>query len=467
MASKDKITLFEKTPVPKAVLSLSVPMVLSSLVMVVYSLTDTYFVGMLNDPIQNAAVTLAAPMLLAFNAVNNLFGVGGSSMMSRALGVKDYVKVRKSSSFAFWCAAICAVLFALAYTLFNGSFLSMLGASAETWEATSAYLGWTVSCGAVPAILNVVMAYLVRSEGSALNASIGTISGCVVNMILDPIFILGMGMGAAGAGLATFLGNCFAIGYFFVFLFIKRGKTFVCIDPKMFRPTKEIAKEVFAVGVPASIQNLLNVTGMTILNNFAAGYGSSVVASLGIAMKVYQVPMQIALGMSQGVMPLIGYNYAAENISRMKNAMLFTYKLALSFLFLVTAAYLIFAEPIIRMFMQDPVIVDYGSFYLRGYALGLIPLVIDFIGVGSCQAMGKGGLTLFFAVMRKIVLEIPLIIIFNALLHDRGLCFAQGASELLLAVASVMILIRLVRKLEKAQKNNVTLQAETVSPDDI
>ena len=216
--SNDKVVLFEQTPIPKAVAQLAVPTVLSSLVMVLYNLADTFWVGMLNDPIQNAAVTLAAPVLLAFNAVNNLFGVGSSSMMSRALGRKDFDTVSRSSAFGFYCSVICGAIFSLLCTVFQQPLLVLLGADASTLEATRSYMFWTVSCGAVPAILNVVMAYLVRSEGAAMHASIGTMSGCLLNIVLDPIFILpwGLNMGAGGAGFATFLSNCVACLYFFV-----------------------------------------------------------------------------------------------------------------------------------------------------------------------------------------------------------------------------------------------------------
>ena len=171
---QDRTLLFEETPIPKAVATLAVPTILSSLVMVLYNLADTYFVGMLNDPVQNAAVTLAAPVMLAFNAVNNLFGVGSSSMMSRALGRRDYDTVAKSSTFGFWCAILSGLAFSLLCILFKSPLLGLLGADATTRTATEAYMFWTVICGAAPAILNVVMAYMVRSEdrkSTRLNSS--------------------------------------------------------------------------------------------------------------------------------------------------------------------------------------------------------------------------------------------------------------------------------------------------------
>ena len=331
MENKDKTELFEKTPVPIAVRKMVIPTIISSLITIIYNLADTYFVGMLNDPIQNAAVTLVAPLMLAFNAVNNLFGVGTSSMMSRALGRHDEQTVRRSSAIGFYCTVCAATFFSIGSILFRTNLLHMLGAEETTIQATSGYMKWTVCCGAVPAILNVVMAYMVRSEGATLHASIGTISGCVLNMILDPIFILpwGFNMGAEGAGLATFLGNTGACCYFFILLYVRRNKTYVSVSPKLFSFDKKIILGICAVGVPASIQNLLNVTSMTLLNNFSASFGSDVVASMGIAQKINMVPMNLFFGLSQGIQPLIGYTYASGRYRRMKDTVFYAMKLSL------------------------------------------------------------------------------------------------------------------------------------------
>ena len=177
-------------------------------------------------------------------------------------------------------------------------------------------------------ISSLVMNNILRYEGKANFAMIGLVTGGVLNIVLDPIFILpwGLNLGAAGAGCATCLSNTVACLYFFVLLFVKRGKTYVCIKPSMFRPSKQIVKGVCGVGIPASIQNLLNVTGMTILNNFTSAYGSDPVAAMGIAQRVNIVPFQIAMGFSQGIMPLISYNYTSGNIKRMKKTFMFTAK---------------------------------------------------------------------------------------------------------------------------------------------
>lgn len=459
-----KTELFESMPIPKAVITLSVPSVISSLVMVIYSLADTFFVGMMNDPVQNAAVTLAAPLLLAFNAVNNLFGIGSSSMMSRALGRKDYDTVYRSSAFGFYASLICSLLFSLLYGVLQSPILVMLGANAETMQATADYLFWTVLLGSAPSILNVVLAYLVRAEGSSLHASIGTMCGCLLNIALDPIFILpwGLNLGAAGAGCATCLSNTVACLYFFVLLFVKRGKTYVCIKPSMFRPSKQIVKGVCGVGIPASIQNLLNVTGMTILNNFTSAYGSDPVAAMGIAQRVNIVPFQIAMGFSQGIMPLISYNYTSGNIKRMKKTFMFTAKISLGFILAVMLTFLFAAEPIISMFMKNESIVAYGAAFQRGFCFALPFLCIDFLALGVFQSCGMGMKSFIFAVVRKIVLEIPALFVLNWLFPLYGLAYAQFVAELILGTIAVVVLVRMFRRLEREHAAPYVSDSESV-----
>lgn len=445
-----KTELFETMPVPQAVMKLCIPTIVGTLVMVLYSLADTYFVGMTGDPIQNAAVTLAGPLLMAFNAINNLFGVGTSSMMGRGLGRKDYDTVAKSSAFGFYGSLFSGIVFAVVYSVAVPFFLKLLGASGETYEPTREYLFWTCSFGAVPAILNVVMSHMVRSEGSAMNASLGAMSGCFLNMILDPFFILPqfLNMGAAGAGLATFIGNVAACLYFFVFLVIKRGKTFVCINPVKFSLNKEVVIGILAVGVPASIQNILNVTGMTILNNFASGYGSDVVASMGISSKIVVISFYVAMAIGQGVMPIIAYNFGANNSKRMKEVLVFTVKLDVVFLTVTTALYMIFAPQLVRMFLDNDVIVNYGKIFLRAMSSAIPFLCIDFLAVGIFQSCGFGKYALFFAFLRKIILEIPAIFILNYLFPVYGIGFAQTFAEVCMCIAAVFMIKKVFRKIK-------------------
>jgi len=454
-----KTELFERTPIPKAFLTLTVPTILSSLVMIIYNLADTFFVGMLNDPIQNSAVTLAAPVIMAFYAITNLFGVGSSSMMSRAMGRHDFETVYKSSAFGFWCGAVCALVLSLGTTVFKTPLLNLLGATVETCDSTSDYMFWTVTCGALPSILNVLLSNMVRAEGSALHASVGTMSGCVMNIILDPLFILPqfLDMGAAGAGLATFLSNCFACLYYAVLLTVRRGKTYVCVDPRKFTFEKEIVFGVFGVGVPAAIQNLLNVLGMTIFNNLTAYYGPDAVAGMGIAQKVNQVAFSVAMGLSQGIMPLIGYNFASGNIKRMKKTVSFSMKISITFLAFATIFFRINSENLVRLFMDNDEIVYIGARILRGFCLTLVFIAIDFITVGIFQACGKGIVSLVFAVLRKVIFEIPFTVIFNKIVPLYGLAYAQTCAEILLSIIAVSVLLRFFSRIDRKMKGQTVV----------
>lgn len=447
--TQTKEYLFESMPIPNAVMQLSLPIVISSLVTILYNLADTFFVGMLNDPVQNAAVTLVYPVTLAFNAVNNLFGVGVSSAMSRSLGSKEYDRVRTCSAFGFYGALISGLLFSLLCTLFRTPLLTVLGTDAQTLNATMGYMRWTVCFGALPAILNVVQSYMVRSEGSTLHASIGTMSGCILNILLDPIFILpwGLNMGAAGAGLATFLSNCIACVYFLVLARVKKGNTFISMNPLQLRHlTGRQVRDILGVGIPASIQNLLNVLGTTILNNFTAPFGAAAIAAMGISQKLYMIPMQISLGFSQGIMPLVSYTYASGDRKRMKQAILFGLRVIVCFLLALTVLYFVGAPAMIRAFMDSAEIVQYGTRFLRVMCLGFVFLCVDFLAVGVFQALGMGRHALVFAICRKLVLEIPLLFLLNWLYPLYGLPFAQLITEIFLSIMGLLMLRRIFQE---------------------
>ena len=451
--TSERLALFETEKISSAILKLALPTVLSSLVMTLYSLADTFFVGMLNNSVQNAAVTLSAPVLLAFNAVNNLFGVGGSSMISRALGRKDYETAYKSSAFSFYFAIIAGLLFSSLAFFFNDGLLVLIGADSTTMEATRAYLHWTVVLGAVPSILNVVMAYLVRAEGSAMHASIGTMTGCLLNIILDPVFVLPqfLGMGAEGAGLATFISNCIAVIYVLILNFVKRKDTYVSLDIRRISLQRFVVLGVCAVGIPASVQNLLNVTGMTLLNNFTSVYGADAVAAMGITQRLNNVPFSIANGFSQGLMPLVSYNFASGNYKRMKDGIVFSAKVIITGLIAIAFAYFLFSDFFISIFMNNESVVEYGTRFLHGFCLGIPFLGVDFLALAVFQAVGKGFFSFMFAITRKIILEIPAIIVLNILFPLYGLAYSQFFAEVIMAVIATVTLTRLVRGLTAKQ----------------
>ena len=448
-----KKDLFETMPVPQAVARMCIPSIIGSLVMMLYSMADTYFVGALNSSIESSAVTLASPVLLAFNAVNNLFGVGTGSYMSRCLGVRDHDTTRRASAFGIYWALISGFVFSGVFLAFRPFFLKLLGATADTYAVTSEYIFWTVICGAVPSILNVVLGYLIRAEGAAMHATIGTMSGCILNVILDPFFILPrfLGMGAAGAGLATFISNSVAVLYFLILIAVKKEKTFVSFKWKDFAAQKGIAKPVFNVGVPAAIQNLLNVTGQTVLNNFASAYGPAVVSAVGISHKIIMVPLMMAIGVSNGITPLISYNYSSGDRKRMKDVFRFTLKISMGIAVVMALGTFIFPGKLMTFFIKDADIVSYGEVFLRIASVTIPCMAMDFIAVGVFQACGMGRKSLIFAVLRKIVLEIPALFIWNRIFPINGLAAAQPTSEFILAIAAIVVLRKIFKDVPRGQ----------------
>ena len=452
-----EVELFETMPIPKAVFNLCIPAVISSLVMIIYSMADTYFVGMLNNSVQNAAVTLSSPALTAFYGVTNLFGVGSSSMMSRALGRKDYDTVRRSSAFGFYMSLFFGFLYSMVALVFSDSVLKLLGCTDVTMEATWQYMKWAVVCGAVPAILNNVLAQLVRSEGAALHSSLGTMSGAILNIILDPIFILpwGLDMGAGGAGCATFISNTVACLYFLILLHFKKGRTYISLSPRYFGFRKVITLGIISVGVPVAIQNILNVTGMTILNNFTSSYGADAVAAMGIAQRLNQVITQMAMGFGQGIMPLISYNYSAYNTDRMKKCLYFTFKIQILIISAFLILYFTKAEWLISLFMEKPIIIEYGSKLIYGLSAAVPFLIIDFTSVSMFSALGMGKYAFLFAVFRKIVLEIPALMILNMIWPLYGLSYAQLTAEVILATVAIIQVGRIFRRLEERERQHM------------
>ena len=447
-AKREKQELFETMPIPRAYMTVTIPVVVSSMVTVIYNLADTFFVGMIGDPIENAAVTLVYPLMLAFYAINNLFGVGTSSMMSRCMGAGDGEKTKSCAAFGFYGALGSALVFSLICTVLRTPLLRMLGADAQTFDATYRYMFWTVCLGAVPTILNVVQSFMVRSEGSAMHASIGTMSGCILNIILDPIFILpwGLNMGAEGAGLATFVSNMVAMLYFVILSLTKGSRTYVSMDLRRLRHlSRDVVTGIMGVGLPASFQNLVNVLGTAILNNFAAAFGAAAVAAMGIASKLHQVYFQIMMGAGQGIMPLVGYNYTSGNRSRMKHCIRFSLSVTVPLGLLVSLVYWLRAPELVRLFMDNGEIVAYGTEFLRAMVFSMVPITVDFTTLGVFQALGMGKNSLIYALLRKVVMEIPLLFLLNRLWPLYGLPYAQVISECVLALVSIVMLRRIFR----------------------
>lgn len=359
----EKEELFSSAPVGKAVVSLAVPTVISQLITVVYNMADTFFIGQMGDPNQVAAATLAMPLFIFMTGVANLFGIGGASLISRSLGAGDREKARWCSSFCIWSAAVLALVYGVAVLLLRDTVLPLLGTNADTHAHCASYVLWTVGLGAVPTVLNAALAHLVRAEGYAKQASFGVAFGGVLNMILDPVFIFLFRMEITGAAVATTLSNLAATGYFLLLMYRRRSSLTITLSPRCFS-TRE-AGEVLAVGLPSFVMTLMSTMSNTALNRIIASYSNEAVAGMGIAKKIDLMAFAIAQGMTQGALPLIGYNYTSGNRKRMMAALKVLLADCLVIAFAGTLLMLLASDPLTRCFISDETTVSFGRSFLR------------------------------------------------------------------------------------------------------
>ena len=449
MASND---IFEKESVSSAIIKLAIPTIVSSLVTVIYNLADTYFVGLLNDPVQTAAVTLAAPALLAFNAINNLFGVGTSSAMSRALGRGDSNLVRRCSVFGLYCAFISSVLFSVFTGLFRTPLLGLLGASAKNAAATSEYMRWAVTCGAVPSILNVVFAFLVRSEGSSLHASIGTMSGCILNIILDPIFIFGYlgfpAMGVAGAAIATVCGQISGLFIYIFYYHKKKDSILLQISLKGFSPRIQIIRQLYTVGIPSSIMIALPSILISSLNSMLVRFSSVHVAVLGIYYKLQTFIYLPSGGIVQGMRPIVGFNYGAGEMDRVKKTLDLSLVFTAAIMLVGTLLSLIIPEQLLLMFNANEETLKIGIPALRIISLGFLISSFGVIYSGAFEALGKGLSSLIISLLRQLVIILPLSGLLIPLIGPTGVWITLPIAESIASAISILLIRRTLRKLK-------------------
>ena len=218
----DENELMGSLAVPKAVAQMAVPSVISSLVTVVYNMADTFFVGQTGDPLQVAAVSLTNPIFILMMAFANMFGMGGSAVLSMAMGEKNEARVRQASSFVTYASLLVGVMFAVILIVFMDSILAVFGANAETYDFARGYT-LHIAWGAPFIIWSAAASFIVRAEGASREAMVGSMIGTIANIILDPIFITTLGQGTAGAAIATSIGNIMASAYY-LWYFLKKSR---------------------------------------------------------------------------------------------------------------------------------------------------------------------------------------------------------------------------------------------------
>ena len=438
--------LFETAPVPKAVATMAIPTIITMLVVVIYNMADTFFIGQTNDAMQVAAVSLATPVFMMFMALGNLFGIGGTSAISRALGEKKIERAKHISAFCAYASLGVGLIVMALFLLFMEGILALIGASANTIDYARIYLQ-IVSFGGPFIVFSNTFGMVLRAEGAAKESMIGSMIGTVTNIVLDPIFILVVNWGVAGAAIATIIGNIAAC-VFYVIYFMKK-KSMLSIHPKYFRMGDHIATGVLAIGIPASLNNILMSCANIILNNALAGYGDTPVAAMGVAMKANMLVVLLQIGLCAGIQPLIGYNYGSGNHKRLKKIFLFTGFAAIVMGSTLTLIMVLARESIIHAFINDVAVIKQGiemviALQLAGPVIGIL-----FLCINTMQGMGKALPSLILTFCRQGLVFVPLIIILNAVFGLEGVIYAQCVADYISIILALSICLFIMRKLKK------------------
>lgn len=438
-----RIKVLSEAPVTKAILVMSLPVVMGMMIQVLYNLVDTFFIGQLNDPNQLAAANIAMPIFMLSMALATIVGTGAASYISRCLGNKQPEQANKTLTIGLAICIMLGTLVTLSGIAFLKPLITVLGASAETFVFTQAYV-FVLLIGCIPIMCNFTMGQLMRAEGDAMGSMVGMLIGTVVNIILDPLLIFGLGMGLQGAAIATVLGNSCAL-LFYIFRYAK-GKTLLRIKPSAFSFDKTIWKEIFTIGIPASLSQLLMSVSMIVCNNIAASYSDLVVAGLGVSLKIITIGTFIFMGFAAGCQPLVGFNYGAKNYQRVKaiikKGVFITSLIGVILSFVIG----IFATNIIGIFITAPDVVAIGTVILRALILSLPFTGGQMICTTTVQAMGKAVPALFLSISRQGLLYLPLLLILNTLFGMQGFIYAQPVTDVLMLLLAALVLRNIMRK---------------------
>ena len=434
------IDSFKTDPIPRIVIKNSIPALIAMIMVMVYNLADTFFLGLTHDDLQVTAVSFATPLFMIFMSLGTLFGVGGTSVISRALGEGNTDRAKKACSFCMWaCVAVGAAFMAILW-IFLEDITLMLGAGENSLALTEDYLRIAIGCGVFSMISNCFSS-IVRTEGEAMKAMTGTLIGNLLNMILDPIFILVFKWGVSGAAIATVIGNAVAAAYYI--LYFVRGSSALSIHPKHFSAKDKILSGVLSVGISASLANLLVSVSSIVVNSQLAKYesGDMLVAGYGVTAKVIMIVTLIGIGIGSGVQPFLGFCYGAREKNRLQAGIRFSAVFALIFCLIVSALCYLFAEPVVKVFLTDSAALEAGVRFTR-ILMSTAWLIGAFaICQNTLQAVGAATPALLASVFRQGVIFIPALFIMQAVLGIDGLIWAQPIADVL-SLAIVIVMLR-------------------------
>lgn len=425
------------------------PTVASQLIVLIYNMADTFYVGRVNNPYMVAGVSLILPIFNITLCLAGLAGIGGGALISRLLGIGRDDEARRVSCFSLWLSVLLAALFAAAIAVFMRPLLLLLGAGEDTYRYARQYVTCVIVLGGVPTVLSNVMAYLLRSTGRSREASIGIMMGGLLNIVLDPLFmfvLLPRGSEVLGVGIATCVSNGIAFSYFLIVVFRIRRSCVISFNPKHGLPERKSVSSVFFVGVPSAMTSLLFDLDYVIVDRLMVAYSDIALAAVGIVLKVERLPLNVGVGICQGMMPLVAYNYSARNFPRMSETIRCSRRLGLIVATVSIALYESFALTIIRFFIPDPQTVSLAVAFLRIRVLATPMMFLSFFTVYVFQAFGRGNKSLFLGVTRWAVLNIPMLFLLDHLLGMYGIVWSQLIADSLNVLLCACVYLGYLRK---------------------
>lgn len=450
MTRRDERALFESVPVPRALASLALPTIAGQLIILIYSLADTFFIGRLNDPSMVAGAAVILPVFNICVPLSALAGIGGGSLISRLLGAKQPDAASRVSSFSLAFSAALALSFSVLCAAFMDELLAALGTSGDVARHARLYADSVLVVGALPTVMTITMANLLRSVGRARDAGFGVSMGGVVNIALDPLLMFVLfprEMAALAAGAATMTSNLIAFVWFAVKIFRLRERTVLRLLPRDGVPTMEHVFSILYVGIPSALTTLLFDLDYMVIGRLMSAYGHEALAAIGIVLRAERLPLNVGVGICLGMMPLVAYSRTSGDHERMRHAANFARLVGLAFAAASVAMYELLAPSIMRAFIEDAQTIAIGTDLLRVRAIATPLMFICFHLVFFFQGIGMGGSALLLGVSRWAVFNIPMLFIMEAALGMYGIVWAQTAADICTISLSYAVYRRSMRSL--------------------
>ena len=428
-------TVFETNRPWRLLLTLSIPSVLTTLIMLLYNMADVFFVGQLNDRMQVAAVSLCSPIFSLVSAVGMLFGNGGSIRCATLLGEQKREQVRAASAFCFWGVIVMGTLLSVGMLLFLPRVLSLLGASENTFAPARSYLT-VMACGIPLMLFCQSMSALLRADGEVRAPMYGNMIGSLSNIILDPLFILLLGRGVRGAAEVTVIANILNAAWLVGLLYRKRG--LFSVSPRDIRFIWDLTGAVLLLGLPMMVNTLLTSFSGVINNRFLTQYGDLFLAANGVSSKLRMVVYMLIMGVCMGIQPAISYYHGAKDRDRMRRILRVALLSTTAIGILLSVAGAVFRNPLIALFINDAEVIRYGSVMVLGSLAGGPFQGVLQLSIVYLQGTGNVSAATGFVVFRQIA-HLLLLVGMNVLFGFIGLVFSASATTILCAATGVLL----------------------------